>query len=115
MENAIASTPSGGRIDVRVFEDGGRCHIEIEDGGFAVSADDAANLSKPLWRSPDSAKTRAGLGLGLAVAHHVLTKHGGSLSVSSGTVGARFELTLPLAAAEPPLVALQRDARAGDP
>jgi signal transduction histidine kinase len=115
MENAIGSTPSGGRVGLHVFEKGGRCHVEIEDGGIAVSTDDAANLATPLWRSPNSAKTRAGFGLGLAVAHHVLTKHGGSLGVSSGTVGARFELTLPLTAAEPPLLATQRDARAAGP
>jgi signal transduction histidine kinase len=98
MENAIGSTPSGGRVGLRVREIDGRCHVEVEDGGVAVSVDDAANLPTPLWRSPNSAKTRAGLGLGLAVAHHIFTKHGGSLSVSSGAIGARFELTLPLAA-----------------
>jgi signal transduction histidine kinase len=98
MENAIGSTPSGGRVGLRVREIDGRCHVEVEDGGIAVSVEDAENLPTPLWRSPNSAKTRAGLGLGLAVAHHILTQHGGSLGVSSGAVGARFELTLPLAA-----------------
>jgi signal transduction histidine kinase len=98
MENALGSTPSGGRVGLRVHRIDDRCHVEIEDEGVGVSVEEAANLPTPLWRSPDSAKTRAGLGLGLAVAHHILVKHGGSLSVSSGAVGARFELTLPLAA-----------------
>jgi signal transduction histidine kinase len=114
VENAIASTPSGGRVDLRVSESPGRCHVEIEDGGLAVSADDAANLPAPLWRSPKTAKTRAGFGLGLAIAHHILTKHGGSLSVSSGASGARFELTLPLAANGPELDGSQRGARTGE-
>jgi signal transduction histidine kinase len=111
MENAIGSTPSGGRVGLRVRELNGHCHVDVDDGGIAVSAEDAANLPRPLWRSPTSAKTRAGLGLGLAVAHHILTKHGGSLCVSSGAVGARFELTLPLAAAGRDLAAIQPDAR----
>jgi signal transduction histidine kinase len=97
LENAIASTPSGGRVDVLVHEIDGRCHVEVEDGGAALSAEDAANLATPLWRSPNSVKARAGLGLGLAVAHHIFTRHGGSLVTSSGKLGARFELTLPLA------------------
>jgi signal transduction histidine kinase len=111
MENAIGSTPSGGRVDLRVRAIDGRCHVEVADGGVAVTAEDAANLPTPLWRSPSSAKTRAGLGLGLAVAHHIFTRHGGSLTVSSDAVGARFDLTLPLATGGPPLEALQRGAR----
>lgn len=97
MESAIGSTPSGGHIGLRVRAIDGRCHVQVEDGGAVVSAEDAANLPTPLWRSPNSAKTRAGLGLGLAVAYHIFTKHGGSLEVSNGAVGARFDLTLPLA------------------
>jgi signal transduction histidine kinase len=115
MENAIGSTPSGGRVGLRVREIDGRCHIDVEDGGIAVSAEDAENLPRPLWRSPSSAKTRAGLGLGLAVAHHIVTKHCGSLSVSSGAGGARFELTLPLAPARRELDPTQGSARTREP
>jgi signal transduction histidine kinase len=114
MENAIGSTPSGGRVGLRVRELNGRCHVEVEDGGVAVSAEDAAHLPTPLWRSPNSAKTRAGLGLGLAVAHHIFTQHGGSLAVSSGASGARFELTLPLAADRRQPDTLQLRARSSD-
>jgi signal transduction histidine kinase len=114
MENAIGSTPSGGRVGLRVREIDGRCHVEVEDEGVAVSIEDAANLPTPLWRSPNSAKTRAGLGLGLAVAHHIFTKHGGSLGVSSSAVGARFELTLPLAADGRHADAIQLRARTSD-
>lgn len=101
LENAIGSTPSGGRVDLRVHEAGGRCIVEVEDTGVALSEDDAANLGMALWRAPNGAKSRPGLGLGLAVAHHIVTKHGGSLIASRGKVGTRFVLTLPLAAAAP--------------
>jgi signal transduction histidine kinase len=98
LENAIGGTPHGGRVDLRVRTLNGNCVIEVEDTGVALSPEDAANLAVPLWRGPASAKTRSGLGLGLAVAHHVATKHGGSLTAASGESGARFVLTLPLAA-----------------
>ena len=44
-------------------------------------------------------KTRAGLGLGLAVAHHLTHQQGGTLTAASRSSGALFTLTLPLAAA----------------
>ena len=98
LEGAIGSTAHGGRVDLRLRVLDGNCVIEVEDTGAALSADDAANLAVPLWRDPGSAKTRSGLGLGLAVAHHVATKHGGSLTAASSAAETRFVLTLPLAA-----------------
>jgi signal transduction histidine kinase len=98
LENAIGSTPPGGRVALRVHGADGKCVIEVEDTGAALSAEDAANLPVPLWRAPTSAKSRSGLGLGLAVAHHIATSHGGSLSAESSASGVRFKMTLPLAA-----------------
>ena len=66
---------------------------------MALSAEDAANLAVPLWRAPASAKARPGLGLGLAVAHHLIAKQGGTMTATSGGPGTRFTLTLPLATA----------------
>ena len=98
VENAIASTPSNGRVDVRVHGANGSCVIEVADTGAGLSPADTANLGTPLWRDSTTARARAGIGLGLAVAHHVAGKHGGSLTANSAPSGARFVLTLPLAA-----------------
>jgi signal transduction histidine kinase len=98
LETAIGSTPSGGRVELNAYEADSLCIVQVDDAGVALSYDDSAHLWKPLWRSPNSAKSRAGLGLGLAVAHHIVTQHGGSLTASSGKAGTRFVLTLPLAA-----------------
>lgn len=97
LESSIGSTPSGGRVAVRLRGGDGRCVVEVEDSGVALSADDVANLAVPLWRSASAAKGRSGLGLGLAVAHHIAIRHGGSLAATSDSSGARFALTLPLA------------------
>lgn len=103
IENAVVSTPAGGRVDLRVRRGEGVCSIEIEDTGAALSAEDSANLFVPLWRSAASAKTRPGIGLGLAVAHHLIVRHGGSLTATSEGQGARLTLTLPLASYGDPL------------
>jgi signal transduction histidine kinase len=96
FDSALMSTPSSGRIDLRVRTEGNECIVELEDTGIGLSADDAANLGVPLWRAPASAKARAGLGLGLALAHHFARKHGGTLTAASGGTGGRFALTFPL-------------------
>jgi signal transduction histidine kinase len=98
LDSALSSTASGGRIDLHVRTERGTCILELSDSGIALSADDAANLGVPLWRAPASAKARAGLGLGLALAHHFVTKHGGTLVARSGGQGAHFTLSLPLLA-----------------
>jgi signal transduction histidine kinase len=98
VENAIASTAAGGRVELRVRTAGkDACIVEIEDTGVPLSAEDAANLHVPLWRAAASARTRPGLGLGVAVAHHLSQKHGGTLTATSASAGAVFTLMLPLA------------------
>jgi signal transduction histidine kinase len=105
VENAIASTPGGGRIEVRVRAAGGQCVVEVADTGVALTPDDIANLGIPLWRAPTAPRARSGLGLGLAVAHHVAAEHGGSLTAISAAAGAEFSMTLPLASGAPGSVA----------
>ena len=98
VENAIASTPAGGRVELRVHAVNNSCVVEVVDTGVALTPEDAANLGVPLWRAPTAPRARSGLGLGLAVAHHVAAEHGGSLTALSVPSGARFVMTLPLIA-----------------
>jgi signal transduction histidine kinase len=97
LESAIASTGSGGRVDLRMYAANGNCVVEVLDTGAALSPEDAAHLAVPLWRASSTTRGRAGVGLGLAVAHHLIGKHGGTLTAASTEGGARFTLTMPLA------------------
>jgi signal transduction histidine kinase len=100
LESAIGSTPSGGRVDLRVYAANDNCVVEVTDTGAPLSPEDAAHLAVPLWRASSTARARSGVGLGLAVAHHVVSKHGGSLTATSAGAGAKFELSMPLAASD---------------
>ena len=97
LESAIGSTASGGRVDLRVHAANGDCVVEVTDTGPALSPEDATHLAVPLWRASSTTRARAGVGLGLAVAHHLVGKHGGTLIATSADSGARFVLTVPLA------------------
>ena len=108
IENAVNSTPTGGRLELRARRLDDTCVVEIEDTGGLLSAEDAAHLFEPLWRSHASTKSRSGLGLGLAVAHHIVSKHGGTLTATNGSAGAVFTLTFPLEPSTAPEAAARR-------
>ncbi|MFW6198917.1 MAG: ATP-binding protein, partial [Acidobacteriota bacterium] len=80
--------PSGGRPGVR---------IEVSDDGPGIPRDDLERIFDPYFSTkPD------GTGLGLTIAHSIIDKHGGRLSVESTPgSGATFRILLPAARASP--------------
>ncbi|MBV9497566.1 MAG: PAS domain S-box protein [Acidobacteria bacterium] len=106
--NARDAMPHGGRLQVRarrpqpyerfpfgfVANPSDFAHIEIEDSGSGMSREVVEHVFDPLFTT----KQNGGTGLGMAVAHNVVTSHGGSIFVVSKVgVGTTFHLFLPLA------------------
>lgn len=100
LTNAIKFTPVGGAISIRREQHGDDLELEVRDNGEGI---DPALLPHIFDRFRQSAKARTkaptGLGLGLAIAHHIVAAHGGTLEArSSGPgTGATFIVHLPLA------------------
>jgi PAS domain S-box-containing protein len=97
VENALSSTDSGGRVELRLREEGSFVLIEITDNGRGLTDDDLQKLFTPFWRGATSDKSHKGLGLGLAIAEHLVSRHDGSLRAASdgpGT-GCVFTIRLP--------------------
>ncbi len=84
-EVAIALEASGDAIDLTVSDEGPGVPPEIE-----------ASIFQP-FSNPDSILFNQGDGLGLAIAHDVVTAHGGTLTLRKDT-GASFSVKLPAAA-----------------
>jgi signal transduction histidine kinase/ActR/RegA family two-component response regulator len=99
LANAIKFTPQGGRIDVVLERGGGGARLTIRDNGRGI---DAATLPFVFdhFRQADSSSTRrhGGLGLGLAIAKHIVEAHGGRIAVESDGLdrGSTFTVDLPL-------------------
>jgi PAS domain S-box-containing protein len=99
LSNAIRYTPDGGRINVAVFARGSEAHIRISDTGQGISAEVLVFICQR-FRQGDGTKTRrhGGLGLGLAIARHLMHLHGGTIAAQSAGLGqgATFTITMPL-------------------
>ncbi|GIW88567.1 MAG: hypothetical protein KatS3mg108_2891 [Isosphaeraceae bacterium] len=85
--------PEGNRIDVRIEAHADRQVIEISDNGIGIEPENLPRLFDPFFTTKPVGE---GTGLGLAVAHGVVTAHGGTIEVESTPgSGARFRVALP--------------------
>src|SRR5882724_3886627 len=99
VSNAVKFTPSTGRVTVSLHQTDTEVQITVTDTGRGISADFLPFVFDR-FRQADSTTTRqhGGLGLGLAIARHIVEIHGGTIradSIGDGR-GATFTVGLPL-------------------
>ncbi|MCA1599734.1 MAG: cell wall metabolism sensor histidine kinase WalK, partial [Chloroflexi bacterium] len=98
VDNAIAYTPSGGRVELSLDVDGEWARLSVRDTGPGIPAADVERIFERFYRM-DEARTRrsGGAGLGLAIARWIAEAHGGHIAVESVVGrGSTFTLVLPL-------------------
>jgi len=102
LSNAVKFTPEGGRVGVLLRRAGPHAEVRVEDTGQGIGADFLPHVFDR-FRQADGSTTRShgGLGLGLAIARHLVELHGGAISADSDGEGrgASFTVRLPLPAA----------------
>jgi len=84
LSNALKFTPGGGRIDVRGTYQGGAIEIEVQDSGAGIAPEFLPYVFDR-FRQADSRSIRrhGGLGLGLAIARHIVEQHQGEIHATS--------------------------------
>ena len=101
LSNAIKFTPSGGKIQVVLARVNSHVEVSVSDTGIGIAPEFLPHVFDR-FRQADGSTTRrhGGLGLGLAIAKHLVELHGGSLSARSAGQdrGATFAVDLPLTA-----------------
>jgi PAS domain S-box-containing protein len=111
LSNAVKFTPSGGRIDVGLERRSSEVDIVVSDTGNGVPADFLPYMFER-FRQAEAGPTRrhGGLGLGLAIARHLVEMHGGTISAASPGEGkgATFRVTLPLMTTTPAVQAKEK-------
>ncbi len=100
-DNALAHSPSGAAVSVRVRPEGGQAVLTVDDQGPGVREADLPRLFERFWRADNA--PAGGTGLGLSIAAWIVAAHGGAISAANRPEGgARFEVRLPLAVGEAP-------------
>jgi PAS domain S-box-containing protein len=102
LSNAVKFTPAGGTVTVRLERINDHVEISVTDTGIGIAPAFLPHLFER-FRQADSrfAREFGGLGLGLAIARHLVEMHGGTIAAASPGVGqgATFRVTLPVMAA----------------
>ncbi len=99
LTNAIKFTRPNGRVHVKIGELDSRLIVEVCDDGKGIAPEFLPHIFER-FRQADSSSTRAhgGLGIGLAIAHHLVILHGGTIRGESDglDLGSKFTVELPL-------------------
>jgi two-component system, OmpR family, sensor histidine kinase SenX3 len=99
VDNAIRYTRPGGRVDVRLWSEGGDVVLTVADTGVGIPTRDLDRIFERFYRV-DRARSRetGGTGLGLSIVRHVIENHGGSIDVRSELGrGTTVDVRLPVA------------------
>jgi PAS domain S-box-containing protein len=121
LSNASQAIPEGQAdrhaITIRSWDDAHSVHISVTDTGVGIPADVIPRVFDPFFTTKDPG---AGVGLGLAICHGIITGYGGTIEVASAPgQGTTFTVSLPasesdvttpvpLIAAAPPPPVVQR-------
>jgi signal transduction histidine kinase len=89
--------PAGGLLEVRIgrgsHQGGDAVVVTVSDTGHGMTPEAIHAAFEPYFSTKD-----AGLGLGLALTHKIVTDHGGAITLeSSPGQGTRARIVLPLA------------------
>jgi response regulator RpfG family c-di-GMP phosphodiesterase len=97
MRNAVNFTPPHGMVWVECEDEGLWVKIRVCDNGPGIAPEEIDKIFTPFFQSGNLlTRTHDGIGLGLAIAHHIVEDHGGTLNVESEYgKGSVFTVTLP--------------------
>ena len=99
LSNAVKFTSSAGQVSLGISQNESEAEIKVTDTGLGISREFLPFVFDR-FRQADSSTTRqhGGLGLGLAIARHLVEIHGGSISADSAgkEQGSTFTIRLPL-------------------
>ncbi|MFA5773672.1 MAG: ATP-binding protein [Candidatus Paceibacterota bacterium] len=98
--NAIQAMPNGGKITIKTLVSGDHIILIVEDTGIGMSKEIMKKIFIPFFTTKEVGQ---GTGLGLSLAHGIITAHGGVINVESKVnAGSRFEVKLPIKAPPEP-------------
>ncbi len=96
MMNAADAMPRGGTLWLRSKQlpNAAEVRLEVQDDGLGIPADALPHIFEPFFTTKENKRS---VGLGLAVSHGIVQRHGGRIEVESEPGrGTKFTVILPL-------------------
>ena len=106
LNNAMKFTPEGGTVRIVISTDGDFGRLDVIDSGAGISHDQLERVFEMFGQvGAATARSRGGLGIGLALVRQIVELHGGRVQAESAGLGAgaQFTLWLPLSSLDPAL------------
>jgi signal transduction histidine kinase len=103
LSNAVKFGRESGRVRISARADAGALRIAVEDDGPGIAPEFLPHVFEQ-FRQADASPTRRhdGLGLGLAIARHIVEQHGGTIEAGNRPGGgASFVISLPMSVGAP--------------
>ncbi|MEY3336819.1 MAG: hypothetical protein RL771_791 [Actinomycetota bacterium] len=97
IENAINYSPDGTQVSITEKSLSDLIEIAVTDQGIGIPEKDLERIFERFYRvDPARSRQTGGTGLGLSIVKHVITNHGGDVSVwSAEGAGSTFTIRLP--------------------
>jgi PAS domain S-box-containing protein len=97
LSNAVKFSDAGGEVDIAIERSEDDVTIIVRDHGQGIDIDVLPHIFDRLRQGRD-ARRFGGLGLGLAIARHIVETHGGAIAAESEGAGqgATFRVSLPV-------------------
>jgi PAS domain S-box-containing protein len=98
LDNAVKYTPPGGRVTVEAGSDEGAVWVAVQDTGVGIPKGDLPYVFDKFYQGRPGGRSAKGVGLGLAIARHIVEAFDGTLQVESEVGrGSCFTVRLPRA------------------
>ncbi|HEX8409790.1 MAG TPA: ATP-binding protein, partial [Thermoanaerobaculia bacterium] len=100
LSNALKFTPAGGSIQIAINTDSQAVEVRVTDTGRGMDEETMRHIFRRFWQGESSTtRSAGGMGIGLALARHIIELHGGAIAGESAGPerGSTFRVTLPLA------------------
>jgi signal transduction histidine kinase len=98
LANAVKFSPEGSTVSLHVHDEPEALVVEVMDEGIGIPPQDQPSIFEDFFRA-ENAEGFGGAGLGLSIAHKIVSAHDGTITVASpyqpGRSGTKFTVRIP--------------------
>jgi signal transduction histidine kinase len=90
VRNALEAVSAGGRVSIELAGDDDHVRLSVRDDGPGIPAEVRPRIYEPFFSTKEG-----GTGLGMSIVHSLVSLHGGSIELQTGSHGTRFDVAIP--------------------